>query len=69
MQYIDASSMRKEYRVVHVDGKNQLHHIACDRQSTLVIEWPENFPGGFSLDSLHDSMENHAHVAHKTYID
>lgn len=68
MDFVSAYKMRAEYRIIHIDGKNQLHHIVCSRPLTLVVEWPENFPGGFSIDTLHDSMEDHEHIVHKRYI-
>jgi len=68
MEYRPGYEMRKEYRLVLVDDVNQLHHINCSENQILVVGWSRNFPGGFSLDTLHDLMEAHEDVIHNRYL-
>ena len=69
MIFISAGKLRQQYRIFHFDGKIQLHHTICSQLNTLVAEWPDNFPGGFSLETIHDLMEDHSHMIHNIFID
>jgi hypothetical protein len=64
MAFKEIPLIRKEYRIIHVDNKVQVHHIVCSRRDTLVGEWPEKFPGGFSLEAIDEMVENHWNAVH-----
>lgn len=56
---------RKEFRIVHANEQIQLHHVACSEQVTLVLAWPQTFPGGMSFETLRKTAENHMSVFHE----
>jgi len=67
--YISPNRILQEYKILHYDNKVGLHHANCSERNTLIFEWPENFPGGMSLETVHDQIELHEQDIHRRFID
>ena len=58
------SKERKEFKIIHVETQIQLHHVLCSENVTLVLAWPQNFPGGMSYETIRKTAETHMALFH-----
>jgi len=58
--------MEKDYIIVHILGKIQVHCTKCNLSNTLIVEWGEKVPRAMSLRTIINLIETHEEKFHKS---